>query len=75
MASIISNDVIHEDFNCPTIKDKKINAINSLNSKPRISSEPRAMKICFHIKYSIKIPEKIEKRPTYKLALYSRVCI
>jgi hypothetical protein len=68
-------DVTHEDFNCPTIIDKKINATNSFKVNPRINSVPREMKICFQIRYSIKIPEKIEKRPTYKLALYSSVCI
>ncbi len=77
---IIWEEVIQEDFNWPTIIDKKIKTINLLNEKS--SDAPDIIigdwlldsKISNQIWYSINNPDKIANKQIRALPLYSNAC-
>ena len=81
ISTIIWEDVTHDDFNWPTIIDKKIKIINFSNEnnseEPDIGIEALLLdaKIKDQIWYSINKPDKIANRPIRAFPLYSSAWI
>ena len=78
ISTIIWEDVTHDDFNWPTIIDKKIKTIKKskvTSEVPSIWGGPFDSKINDQIWYSMKSPENIANRPIRALPLYSSALI
>ena len=81
ISRIIWDDVIQDDFNWPTIIERKIKTINLSNEKTsdvpdiEIGDWLFVSKINDQIWYSIKRPENIANRPIKALPLYSNALI
>ena len=81
ISSIIWEDVTQDDFNCPTIIDKKINTINCSKEYPfftpsiEIKEWLLELNINDQIEYSINKPDRIANNPIKALPLYSNALI